>query len=365
MKNNKFLKKPKGIKFLEYNKLSVGYPGNLNFEYSHFSDFLNYRINNISCPFSKGNNRINSKKIERKCIAWFAKLFKLKKYRGYITTGGSEGNLYGIFMGRQLYPNATLLFSEDSHYSVFKAANILRIPYITIASNKKGEINYKKFEQQVIKQKDSDIVLNLNIGTTMKGAIDNIEVICNILNKSASRYYIHADAALSGGFLPFIKNAPEINFKKYPLDSLSISGHKFIGSPIPYGVVLIRKQHTKKVSHQFVEYIGCHDLTMLGSRSGLAALFLWDAIKKRKHHFASEIFICIKNSQYLYRQLKKMSYKPYLNEHSITVFFNKPSLKICKKWQLAIQRDLVHIVVIQHVSIEKIDQFLKDLKKYP
>lgn len=350
--------------FLKHSQLSIGYPGNLDFEYSHFSDFLNYRINNIGCPFSDGSHRINSKKIEQKCIAWFAKLYKLKKYRGYITTGGSEGNLYGLFMARQLYPNATILFSEDSHYSVFKAANILKIPYITIPSNKNGEINYKEFEQQVTKQKGTDIILNLNIGTTMKGAIDNIDILCDILNQSTSRYYIHADAALSGGFLPFLDNAPKINFKKYPIDSLSISGHKFIGSPIPYGIVIIRKKHTDSVSNQYIEYIGCNDLTILGSRSGLAALFLWDAIKKRKNQFATEISVCINNARYLHKQLKKRLYHPFLNEYSITVFFDKPSLAICKKWQLAIQGNLVHIVVMQHVSIDKIDQFLEDLNKH-
>lgn len=41
--------------------------------------------------------------------------------------------------------------------------------------------------------------------------------------------------------MPFIKKAPRVSFKK-PIGSVSVSGHKFIGAPVPCGVVITRQK---------------------------------------------------------------------------------------------------------------------------
>ena len=41
--------------------------------------------------------------------------------------------------------------------------------------------------------------------------------------------------------MPFIKQAPLVSFKK-PIGSVSVSGHKFIGAPVPCGVVITRQK---------------------------------------------------------------------------------------------------------------------------
>ena len=53
------------------------------------------------------------------------------------------------------------------------------------------------------------------------------------------RFYIHCDGALFGMMMPFIKQAPMVTFKK-PIGSVSVSGHKFMGAPVPCGVVITR-----------------------------------------------------------------------------------------------------------------------------
>lgn len=39
--------------------------------------------------------------------------------------------------------------------------------------------------------------------------------------------------------IPFVKRAPMVTFRK-PIGSISVSGHKFVGSPVPCGVVMTR-----------------------------------------------------------------------------------------------------------------------------
>jgi glutamate/tyrosine decarboxylase-like PLP-dependent enzyme len=151
-----------------------------------------------------------------------------------------------------------------------------------------------------------------------------------------------------------------ISFRDYPIGSISVSGHKFIGSPVTYGIVLTHQPYVKKIETS-VEYIGSKDMTILGSRSGLAALFLWYAIQTRSQHFHKEVANCLQNARYLRDRLLELDYHPLLNDFSTTVVFDKPAIELCRKWQLATQGNIAHIVVMQHISTQKIDQFIDNL----
>ena len=58
--------------------------------------------------------------------------------------------------------------------------------------------------------------------------------------------YIHCDGALAGMLLPFHyqtntrSHEYHISFK-HGIDSISVSGHKMLGCPMPCGVVITRK----------------------------------------------------------------------------------------------------------------------------
>lgn len=343
-----------------YTNFSLGYPGNYDFDYTFLEPFLKYNLNNVGDPFSVGNFALHAKEFEQQCISWFAELYELKNYWGYLTSSGTEGNIYGLFLGRELYPDAILYASEDSHYSIAKSSHLLKIPHVVVKSQSHGEINYEHLEEELSKHQSQSAILNLNLGSTMKGAVDKIERCTNILEKLNMRFHIHCDAALGGMLLPFIEAAPKISFEKYPIGSIAVSGHKFIGSPMVYGIVLTRNEYVNKLEKS-IEYIGSHDTTILGSRTGFSVLLLWYAIQTRGQKFAGEVLTCLYNAYYLRDRLTKIGYHPLLNDFSTTVVFEKPPTKICQKWQLATQGDLAHIIVMQHISSSQIDEFIDDL----
>jgi histidine decarboxylase len=347
-------------RLIQYTKYCAGYPENLNFDYTSLLFFFEYHLNNAGDPLVQGDFGLQSKEFEQECVSWFAQLYELHEYWGYVTTGGTEGNLYGLFLARELYPDGILYSSKDSHYSVPKAAHLLRISHCIIDSQPNGEIDYEHLEQELSKRKNQSAILNLNFGTTMKGAIDNIEHIIGITEKLNIRFYIHCDAALGGMLLPFMEGAPKISFQDYPIGSIAVSGHKFIGSPIPYGIVLTRTEYVGKIG-QAIEYIGSKDITITGSRSGLTPLLLWYALKTRSQYFDQEVSICLQNAQYLYNRLIQFGNPLLLNKFSTTVVFEKPAREICRKWQLATEGSLAHVVVMQHLSIQKIDELIEDL----
>ena len=340
-----------------------GYPYNLSYDYTCLLDFFKFSLNNLGDPFVESNYGVNSRKFEQEVISFFAKLYKIAENDswGYVTSCGTEGNLYGIFMGREVYPDGILYSSEDSHYSVAKAARLFRIKHLTTRSQSNGEMEYEHFEELISENRNYPAIINLNIGTTMKGAIDNLDVVLDILERNNIKdYYIHCDAALSGAMLPFLQDAPQVNFNK-PIGSVSVSGHKFIGSPLPCGVLLTRKAFLEKIETS-IEYIGSKDTTILGSRNGHSPLILWYAIKTRGNEgLAEEAAFCIQNAQYLFQRLTLMNYPRLLNDFSNTVVFQKPSELLVKKWQLATQKNWAHMVVMQNIDKQKIDTFIDEL----
>lgn len=347
-------------------KTQLGYPLNLSADYTElFKEFdFSLLLNNIGDPvttYSASNRFI----FEKEVLEYFADLYLLdhRKMRGYVTSGGSEGNLYGLYLGRENYPEGTLLFSETSHYSIPKYAKMLRLPHKTIKSQTNGEIDYHNFEKNIVKLSNKPLIINLNIGTTMSGAIDSIDNIWQILKKhKIQNYYIHCDAALFGAMIPFIHIKNPVNFTQN-IGSLSISGHKFLGTPTPCGVVLTRNEYVAKVN-SIPGYTGSEDTTILGSRSGHAPIFLWYAIKSRnKATIKKTVNDCIQLAEYLNSRLDELKLTPILNHDSNIVMFDKPSDSIVAKWKLAVEKNKAHVVVMPHVSKEMLDQFINDLNK--
>jgi histidine decarboxylase len=142
-----------------------------------------------------------------------------------------------------------------------------------------------------------------------------------------------------------------------------VSGHKFLGSPVPCGIVITRKKFIERLS-QDITYINSRDATILGSRNGHAPLFMWYALVKKGYEgITADIKGCIENAEYM-RDLLLQSNVPrvLLNSRSCTVVFQKPSsLEFIKKWQLACDGHLCHVVVMPNVSKEKIQEFVEAL----
>jgi len=57
-------------------------------------------LNNAGDPFLGSSFSLNSMTFEVSVLDWFAKLWEIEKdeYWGYVTTGGTEGNLHGILV---------------------------------------------------------------------------------------------------------------------------------------------------------------------------------------------------------------------------------------------------------------------------
>lgn len=346
--------------------LFVGYPCTADLDFHELYRFLDFPINNVGDPFKDGTYRLHTHEIEREVVHWFAELLYAPEdsYWGYVTNGGTEGNMYGLYLARELLPNGMCYYSEDTHYSVAKNLRVLNMQHIMINSQKSGELDYDDLYETIKINRSIPPVIFANIGTTMREGIDRIEKIREILSSLAiPSSYIHCDAALAGMTLPFMENAPEFDFRQ-KIDSISISGHKFIGSPVPCGIVLAQKSHVQRIARS-IEYVGTLDTTITGSRNAFTPLILWYAIKRwGKEGFRQRVERCLRNAEYAVQKIREIGIEAWRNPNAITVVFPRPPQQLLEKWQVAVHDEIGHMLVMPHITRKQIDSFVADFRKF-
>ena len=345
----------------------IGYPTSRQFDYSPLYPFLEYSVNNVGDPFHESNYWENTHEIEREVIGRFARLMRIdpKDAWGYVTSGGTEGNMYGLYLARELFPNAMFYFSEDTHYSVLKNVRVLNARYIMIKRQENGEIDYHDLYDMINVNRDVPAVIMANIGTTMRGAVDDIELIKGILRDLAvTSSYIHADAALSGMILPFVAEPQAFGFDA-GIDSISVSGHKLLGAPLPCGVVLTRREYVERVGRA-IEYVGVHDTTLSGSRSAFAPLMLWYALTKYgETGIRGLVEGMLDTAEYAVQQFNDRGIPAWRNRNSVTVVIPKPPPEVFRKWQIAPEGREAHIITMPHVTRSMIDELVDDCAAPP
>ena len=348
--------------FAELSPTSIGYPCNQAWDYSELFRFLQFAANNVGDPYEGSNYRINTHAFEREVLAEFARFTEAKpeNFWGYVTTGGTEGNMYGLYLARELFPNGIVYFSEDTHYSVAKILRLQNTRNIMLKSQENGEMDYDDLRESVRYNRDAPPIIFANIGTTMKGAVDDLARIRQILEDYAIREsYIHCDAALSGMILPFLDNPPPWNFSA-GADSISISGHKMIGSPLPCGLALAKKRFVERVERS-VEYVGVLDTTITGSRSGFTPLILWYALRTMGDSgLAANARRSLQLARYAVDRFQARGIDAWRNKNSVTVVFPRPAESVMAKWVVAPNREIGHIIALPHMDEEVIDRFVED-----
>ncbi|WP_084942270.1 histidine decarboxylase [Pseudomonas mosselii] len=362
---------------LTHQYFNVGYPESADFDYSLLHRFMRFSINNCGDWNEPSNYLLNSFDFEREVMRFFAELFHIpfEDSWGYVTNGGTEGNMFGCYLARELFPDATLYYSKDTHYSVAKIVRLLRIKAQVVESQANGEMDYDDLVARIAADGERHPIIFANIGTTLRGATDNIAVIQQRLAQAGIRredYYLHADAALSGMILPFV-DAPEPYSFADGIDSICVSGHKMIGSPMPCGIVVARRHNVERISVE-IDYISARDQTISGSRNGHTPLMMWAALCSRsREDWRARIQRCLDLAQHAVDRLRAAGIEAWRNPNSITVVFPCPSASVWKRHCLATSGDTAHLITTAHhqdrTQIDALlDELIADLKartRYP
>lgn len=112
-----------------------------------------------------------------------------------------------------------------------------------------------------------------------------------------------------------------------------------------------------------IEYLSSSDAMIMGSRNGHAPMFLWYTLNKKGYRgIRKEVQKCLRNAHHLANRLREMGVSVSLNKLSSAVVFERPwDEAFVRKWQLACEGSIAHVVVMPNVSVEKLDGFVEEL----
>lgn len=353
----------------------LGYPVSTNLENNraaNFPELLAYHWQQGPDPFLPllfVPYAAEAREIERQVVKIMLDIYQGKhNCWGYVASGGNESNRLALLTARKKFPTGIVYFSAAAHYGIANLVDELRMPHQPpIPTNANGSIKISDLIASIDKTKPAILVLTL--GTTMSGAIDDIQSIIDELDaRGITERFIHCDAALHGNYLPFMPETSAINFANFPIHSLAISPYKAWGSPVPNSVLLINEPLFLERDAEYVlakansaRYIPA------SSRSSLAAICAMDGLVRAGgiEGMRQETKRRIELTQYTISKLQHSGFNAYANPNStIIVIENFPmDPKLIVYWQLKLENNTASIVVSGHFTKELIDNFIAELSK--
>ena len=346
-------------------RFDIGFPGAVDLAFPQLAELLTGQLlNNVGDPYDLGHGRNHTKQLEQEVVDIVGDLLRAPPGRwGYVTGGASEGNLHALDEAWQRFPDTIVYTSTAAHYSVIKAARLLKLPLIMVQADGAGQMDYDDLARQLASHRDRAATIVATAGTTMTEAVDDVGAIVAICQRLAvTRRRIHVDAALSGIPLALLPDADRPAFDFIAgATSMVVSGHKFLSTLMPCGV-LVYAQTPYAVVGGRVSYTGSTDTTITGSRSGHTPLILWHILRtlgeeglRARADAAREL------AAYTHRQLLAIGWEARLNPHAITVVLRIPPQVVRDKWVLADDGQWSHIVCAPGVTMSQIKDFISDL----
>ena len=342
--------------------------------------------NNIGChTFGTSEKAFNgTHEIEREVLQVIAvDIFKAEPnaFDGYISPGGTEANIQAIWMFRNYYMNnydakadeIAIVASEDTHYSIPKASNLLQLNWLKIPVDfNTRAIDKVQLEQIVLNANNNGIKYFLavsNMGTTMFGSVDNPEDYIAVFEKHNLHYKLHIDGAYGGFVYPFSNQQSVINFSNPKISSITIDAHKMLQAPYGTGVFICRKGYIENVLTKEAEYVEGMDLTLCGSRSGANAVAVWMILfTYGPNGWFEKVSVLQMRTQFLCNQLDAMQIQyfrePFMN--IVTIKAEYIPIKVAEKYGLVPQQhdennQWYKIVLMDHVEVEHLTTFIEDL----
>lgn len=348
-------------------RYEIGFPGATDQSFPHLAAVLTGELlNNVGDPTDHGHGLSHTKVIEQQVVQAVAELLQAPDaHWGYVTTGSTEAVLHAMDEAWQRYRADLVVYaSSAAHYSVPKAARLLKLPLVQVPTLSTGHLDITALRSALVARPGRAVMVVATAGTTMSEAVDDVAAIaatCDDLGITSRR--IHVDAALSGIPLALLPDAdrPAFDFRA-GATSMSISGHKFLGTLMPCGV-LIYGDSSDPPLHPHIDYIGTADTTITGSRSGHTPLLLWDVLTRLgRHGLATRAVTSRILATYTQDQLQALGWPAHRNPHAFTVTLSQPPQTILDKWRLANDGTTAHIICMPGITRDQIDEFLTDLR---
>ncbi len=300
---------------------------------------------------------------------------------GYVASGGTEANIQAIWIYRNFFikefgadiDEICIIGSEDCHYSIHKASNLLNIPFFTAeVEHLSRSVEKESFSTTIQKAREQGanyFICIANMMTTMFGSVDDVDMMAEMLEQNTKGYKIHVDGAYGGFVYPFSCKNTRLDFSNPKISSITLDAHKMVQAPFGTGIFMIRKGLMKYVYTQEAQYVQGLDATLIGSRSGANAIAVWMILMSYgPHGWFEKIHILQYRTDWLCEQLSSKGVvffrQPYSNQVAIESRFVDKNL--VEKFGLVPDThsgnpNWYKIVVMEHVTVDVMEPFINEL----
>ncbi len=285
---------------------------------------------------------------------------------GRFLTGGTEANLFALYIAREATGKRQVVVPEHAHFSFEKAARMLDMELVWVPDLPDHRADANAMAAAITD--DTALVVGV-AGTTELGLVDPLVDLSVACSEAGVR--LHVDGAFGGYVLPFLEGAAPFHFAIPGVWSISMDPHKMGRSVIPAGVLLVRDG--SEWQHVAVEtpYVSTDKQTqLLGTRPGAAVAATWavhralgrDGYRRQTHQ-------CMEVRDHLVRGLKEAGHsllaEPELNV--VTFRVDDPIAVSQALTQEGVRVNVIprfsaiRIVVGPHVTSYAVDRLLNHL----
>ncbi len=254
-----------------------------------------------------------SSAMEKEAVAELASMFGWQQHLGHLTSGGTMANLEALWVAGQWAPGKTILASEQAHYTHSRISGALRLPFETVACDKRGRMEIEALEKRAAEGGVGTVVATM--GTTATGSVDPLPEILGLREKYGCR--VHCDAAY-GGYFRLAGNLEEETRRAFErlsdTDSIVIDPHKHGLQPYGCGCVMFRDprvgrlyKHSSPYTYFSSKELHLGEISLECSRPGAAAVALWATQKllplEKAGEFAQGLERCREAAREFHRRI--------------------------------------------------------------
>jgi tyrosine decarboxylase/aspartate 1-decarboxylase len=312
----------------------------------------------------------SAKSLEEEAIQKIGALASNPGAAGYITSGGTEGNIVALWVARKLLKRKNVVAPASAHYSITKACDLQQLNLVHVELDETYRASVDSIRENVSKE---TLVIVVTAGTTALGLVDPIEQIGEIAQDFGC--FLHVDASFGGFVLSFIEDPPPWDFRVAQVSSLTLDPHKMGLAPIPAGSILFREKGWLETIKSDPFYLNGSSSTLLGTRPGASAAAVWALLTSLgQKGYQKIVRRCMSLTRKLARGIKKVGGLDLIVEPELNVVAFKSDIadlgsireKLeAKGWLVSTNRSpkSIRLVVMPHHRPAHIRSFLADLNE--
>lgn len=310
------------------------------------------------------------RELEDETIEKIGSLLSNPNAGGYITSGGTEGNIYALWLARKLKNGNKVIAPDSVHYSIKKACDLQQLDLVLTPTDSKYKADLEGIKEEI--DRDTFAVI-ATAGTTALGKVDPISQMGEIAGNE--NCFFHVDASFGGFILPFIENDLCWDFKVEGVSSITVDSHKMGLTPIPSGTVLVREEEWLDSLGESIPYIDETSFTLSGSRPGGSVASIWAVLNSLgTQGYEKIVGRCMRLTRKLAEGIQQVEGLEIFTEPELNVVsFTSNSSNLCeirealreRGWLMTLNEEpeSARLVVMPHHRERHINSFLAELRE--